>query len=413
MTASETPPRARRKANSDVDATSKPKKSARKKATKKAGAAAPAAKATAGAKPKKSAARGPRKGPSGRAKKKPSKAEPKRAKEVASSAGKAAARKTTSKAKASKNAATDEGAVLVTGICGRLGQLLVRRLHRSERVVGVDRRPFPHRPRDIVFHQLDLRRKRTRDLFRKGNIRAVVHLGVLHDLRASDKEHHAWNVVAFQKLLGYLSQYQVPKLVVLSSANVYGPVSDNPQFLSEEAPLLGAQSFRGIRDLVELDMLAQSFFWRHPDAETVILRPCHILGRVRNAPSNYLRLPRPVTMLGFDPMVQPIHEADVVHAIQLALKPGVRGIFNVRGPGEAPLSRVLGMLGRKPRPVPGFAAKPILSRMWRYRLTSFPAPELDYVRFQCMVDGKRAEETLGFSPRFNFQETLSAVDAER
>ena len=157
----------------------------------------------------------------------------------------------------------EQGAVLITGICGRLGRLLARTLHRTDRVIGIDRRPFTDRPADIDHHQIDLRRKKTRDVFRSGRIRAVIHLGVLHDLRASDKLHHSWNIVAFQKLLGYLTRYQVPKLVVLSSANVYGPQPENPQFLTEDAPLLGAQDFRGIRDLVELDMLAQSFFWRH------------------------------------------------------------------------------------------------------------------------------------------------------
>ena len=35
-----------------------------------------------------------------------------------------------------------EGAVLVTGVCGRLGKLLARELHRTDHVVGVDRRSF-------------------------------------------------------------------------------------------------------------------------------------------------------------------------------------------------------------------------------------------------------------------------------
>ncbi|MEZ4335331.1 MAG: NAD-dependent epimerase/dehydratase family protein [Sandaracinaceae bacterium] len=229
------------------------------------------------------------------------------------------------------DARTHDGAVVITGICGRLGQLLTRRLHRFDSVIGIDRRPFLGRPKDVVHHQIDLRRKKTRDIFRAGGIRAVVHLGIMHDPRASAKDHHAWNVVAFQKLLDAMIQYEVPKLVLLSSANVYGPSPDNPQFLTEEAPLLGAQHFSAIRDLVEVDMLAQSFFWRHPDTETVVLRPCHILGGVRNAPSNYLRLERPMTLMGFDPMVQVIHERDVVEAILLALQPGVRGIFNLRG----------------------------------------------------------------------------------
>ncbi|MEM9190720.1 MAG: NAD-dependent epimerase/dehydratase family protein [Myxococcota bacterium] len=307
----------------------------------------------------------------------------------------------------------EDGSILVTGICGRLGRLLTRRLHRTDDVIGIDRRPFPDRPKDVTHHSFDLRRKKTRDLFRTGRIRAVVHLGVLHNLRASDREHHSWNVVAFQKLLDYLIQYNVPKLVVLSSANVYGPQPDNPQFLTEEAPLLGAQHFRGIRDLVELDMLAQSFFWRHPGCETVILRPCHILGGVHNAASNFLRLERPVTVLGFDPMVQPIHERDVVDAIVRSLRPGVRGIFNLRGPGELPLSRALRLLGRRPIPVPGALARRALNQMWKYRLTSFPAPELDHIRFVCMVDDQRARQVLGHSPRFDMNQTVHAVDTDR
>jgi len=158
-----------------------------------------------------------------------------------------------------------------------------------------------------------------------------------------------------------------------------------------------------------MDMLAQSFFWRHPEIETVILRPCHILGAVNNAPSNYLRLPRPLTVLGFDPMVQVIHEGDVVDAIARVLEPGVRGIFNLRGPGELPLSRILRFLGRDPRPVPAFVADSALKQLWRYHLISFPPPELDHIRFICMVDDQRARGELGYAPRHDIEETLRAV----
>ena len=100
-------------------------------------------------------------------------------------------------------------------------------------------------------------------------------------------------------------------------------------------------------------MLAQSFFWKNPNVETVVLRPCHIMGRVRNAASNYARMDRPIMIMGFDPMLQVIHERDVVEAILLALEPGARGIYNLRGPGELPLSLMIRMLGKKPLSVPG------------------------------------------------------------
>jgi UDP-glucose 4-epimerase len=302
-----------------------------------------------------------------------------------------------------------EGAVLVTGICGRLGKLLARELHRTEQVVGVDRRAFPDRPKDVVHHQVDMRRKKMKDIFRGRNIRAVVHLGVLHDPRRSDRERHSWNIVAFQKLLDYMSQYEVPKLVVLSGANVYGPQANNPQFLGEDAPLLGAQHFGGMRDLVELDMLAQSFFWKHPDTETVILRPCHIVGRVHNAASNYLRLERPVMVMGFDPMMQLVHEKDVVRAIQLALRPGVRGIFNIRGPGEMPLSHLVRKAGGRPRVVPSPIAKIALDQLWKLRLSSFPSQELDHLRYVCMVDDSRARAELGYEPVHSIERVLRDV----
>lgn len=306
-----------------------------------------------------------------------------------------------------------QDAVLITGVCGRLGRLLVRSLHRERPVVGIDRRPFERKPKDVLHHQFDLRRKKTKDVIRQGNISAVVHLGTMHDPRATDRERHTWNVVGFQKVMEYARDYGVKKVVLLSSANVYGPHPDNPQFLSEDAPLLGAQHFSAIRDLTELDMLAQNFLWRHPEVETVILRPCHILGKVRNAPSNYLRLERPISILGFDPMVQVVHEKDVVSAIQLALRPGVRGVYNIKGPGELPLSHAFRALGRRPHKLPTGVAKRALNSMWRSRLSSFPAPQVDHVRFVCMVDDTRARQELGYSPRYNLVETLRAVQGLR
>jgi len=306
-----------------------------------------------------------------------------------------------------------EGAVLVTGVCGRLGKLLARELHRSDRVVGVDRRSFDDRPKDIVHHQIDMRRKKMKDIFRGRDIRAVVHLGIIHDPRRSDTERHSWNIVAFQKLLDYMTQYEVPKLVVLSGANVYGPQPNNPQFLTEDSPLLGAQHFGGMRDLVELDMLAQSFFWKNPKTETVVLRPCHVVGRVHNAASNYLRLERPVMVMGFDPMMQVVHERDVVRAIQLALRPGVRGIYNIRGPGELPLSHLVRKAGARPRLVPSPLARVALDQLWKLRLSSFPSQELDHLRYVCMVDDSLARSTLGYAPRYDLEGTLRGVDQER
>jgi UDP-glucose 4-epimerase len=192
---------------------------------------------------------------------------------------------------------------------------------------------------------------------------------------------------------------------------VYGPRGDTSGFLDEDAPLLAAQAFAEVRDLIVLDMLAQGFFWKHPSIETVILRPVHILGRVRNAPSNYLRLNPVPTLMGFDPMVQVISDMDVAKALELALTPGVRGVFNLVGPGQLPLSMAIDEVGGRRLPLPEPLARVALNRMWRWRLTTFPPPELDHIKYPCLVDGKRAERELDFEPEYTLRDTLRSVIA--
>src|ERR1041384_6320586 len=288
--------------------------------------------------------------------------------------------------------------VVVTGISGRLGRIVARRLHHDLdwQIVGLDRRPMSGRPKDIEHHQVDLRSKKARDVFRAR--------------RAARPEWSAGNVAGPPRLLEYCQVYRVPKVVLLSSANVYGPRPDNPQFLTEEAPLLAAQRFPQMRDLVEIDHLVSTFLWRAQQVETVILRPVHIVGPVHNAPSNYLRIPRPPTLLGFDPMVQLVHYQDTADAIVAALAPGRRGIYNIVGPGEVPLSAVLKELGREPVQIPHPVAKPILSLAFRLGISSFPVAELDFIRYICMVDGRRAGADLGSRPRCGLRETTHAVD---
>ncbi len=301
--------------------------------------------------------------------------------------------------------------VLVTGVCGRLGKRLVRSLHRSVHVVGVDRRPFGDKPKDVVHEQLDMRRKKLKDVFRNFKIDAVVHLGIMHDPRASAADHHSWNVAGFSKLLDYVSQFSVPKLVVLSSANAYGPQPGNAQFLTEDAPLLGGQNFSDIRDLIEVDMLAQSFFWKVPSTETVVLRPVHIVGTVRNAASNFLRLSTIPMVMGFDPMVQVIHEDDVVQSIVRALEPDKRGVFNLAGTEPLPLSRLVGLTGKPTVSIPHAVAAPVLKQMWRFRLTTFPAPELDHIRFVCMVDDRRSRDELRFQPKYEAKDCVASLSS--
>src|SRR6185295_19208381 len=107
---------------------------------------------------------------------------------------------------------------------------------------------------------------------------------------------------------------------------------------------------------------------------------------------------------------QIVHQDDVIAAIERALLPGVRGIFNLAGPPPLPLSRLLTLTGRPTLPIPHFLATSLVKRLWSFRATSFPAPELDHIRYVCMVDDRRAREVLGYSPARSIEATVRAVD---
>ncbi len=303
--------------------------------------------------------------------------------------------------------------VVVTGISGNLGRVVAKQLHREAHVIGIDRRPFVGRPKDVDHFQVDLRKKKVDEVFRRHKVDAVIHMGIMHDPRMSAEDHHSFNVLGTMKVLECAAKYGVKKVVMLSSANVYGPSPENSNFLTEDSPLMAASRFPSVRDLIEVDMLAHGFFWRHPEIETVLLRPVHIVGAaIKNAPSNYLRLKRPWVMAGFDPMVQFIHTEDVGRAMVEALRKGRKGVYNVTGPGEVPLSAVFKELGSRPMPLPHLVAKPLLRTLFKYRLASYPPEELDHIQFLCMVDGSRWQQETGWKPRFSMRETIRSVLGE-
>lgn len=301
---------------------------------------------------------------------------------------------------------------LVTSAASGLGRLVCRRLHRSFDVVAVDPAPFPDRPKDVEHAQADLRRKAAVQLVRKKRPDVVVHIGGLHTGGGGHARGGHRLIDVTVQLLKLVEQVSARKLVLLSSATLYGPSATSGNYVGEEAPLLAAGAVPDLADDISLDMMVQSFFWKRPETETVILRPVHIVGpHIDNLPTRYLKLARAPKLLGFDPMIQLVHEDDVVRALELALAPGVRGVFNVTGQTQAPLSRLFRARGITALPVPGPLLEATLARAAALRLTDIPPGELQFLRYSCLVDGARARGELGFQPRLTLTDTLADLGA--
>jgi UDP-glucose 4-epimerase len=298
--------------------------------------------------------------------------------------------------------------VLVTGASSSLGRVLCQHLHRSFDVLSLDQRPFADRPKDVEHHELDLRRKAAQTLIKKRRPDFIVHLGPIHD--EGRRVRGASQLEALAALLKIVEDTGTKKLVLLSSAMLYGPSPSSASFMSEDAPLLGGRRPGSIADGIAIDMMVQSFFWKRPETETVILRPVHVIGpHLQNVVSRYLRGPRVPTLLGFDPMMQLVHEDDVVQAVRAALAPGVRGVFNICGPTQAPLSRLIEARGASSLPLPLPLLTAALGRARALRLTRIEESDLLHLKYACLVDGRRAAEQLGYLPRHGIAESVRSL----
>ncbi len=300
--------------------------------------------------------------------------------------------------------------VLITGISGGQGRLLTRRLLENYEVCGVDRVSWDGHPGDVEVHIVDLRKKRFEDVIRTEQPTVVVHMGFIRHFQVPERERHDVNVRGTKQLLDHCVNHGVQSLVVLSSSYVYGAFPENPYFMDEDAPLSASRSYPEIRDLVEVDTLASSFLWRYPQIRTCVLRPVNVLGYyVHSMIGRYLRETRVPTVMGFDPMMQFIHEEDISEAIALTLEHGLQGVFNVTGPGEVPLHTAIRETGGRALSMPELMMRPLFARAFRWGLIPYPAGAIDYLKYPITISGERFVEATNFRPLFSLEEIFQSL----
>ena len=300
--------------------------------------------------------------------------------------------------------------VLITGISGGQGRLVARRLAEEHRVVGVDVARWRNCPEGIRTFQVDLRKRRFEDVVRTERPTAVVHMAFLRHNQRDEPARHDVNVRGTKELLDHCVKYDVKQLLVFSNGQVYGASPENPYYMDEDAPLSASRSYPEIRDLVELDTLASTFIWKNPEIQTCVLRPCNVLGpHVNSVLRQYLSLTRVPTVMGFNPMMQFIHEDDVSEAITLALDCSLRGVFNLAGPGEVPLHTAIRETGGVAWPVPDPVLRRMFDRFFHWGMWPYPPGVLDSLKFPVSLSGQRFVEETGFRCFYGLPEIFDSV----
>ena len=305
---------------------------------------------------------------------------------------------------------SQERIVLVTGVARPWGSRVASRLLTEAgcKVIGLDAEcPATENP-GLDFVQADIRNPLLVDLLKANKVDTVCHLAFAGTRRRSESAFDL-NVMGTAKLMGACAAAGVRKVVLKSSMTVYGARATNSAFLPEDQKLRRSRSYGYLRDRVEVESFCSDFRRREPDVLLTILRFPSIVGpTVSTRMTRFLREPWAPSLLGFDPMMQIVHEEDVVSALVHVVLNDLPGVFNVAAEGVLPLSKIRGLAGKPHLPIfhkfvywggmlPGG-----ISRFLDRCLPLDP----DYIRYPWVGDLARMREELGFEPAYTAEETL-------
>ncbi len=279
------------------------------------------------------------------------------------------------------------------------------------RIVAVDIVNPPTSGHKTRFYQVDLTEPsvdaRLSEILKAEAVDTFVHLAFLASPTYATAWAHELESVGTKHVLDACREQQVGKFVLWSETLLYGPHPDNPNFLTEAHPLRGLRGSRFLTDRIGAERETRRFAEQDPGRVVTILRLAPMLGpTVQSYVTRWLSRRIVPTMMGFDPLLQALHELDAVAAFKLAIDRDVPGTFNIVGDGVLPVSTVVKLAGRFAVPVPHFVAHQVNSVLWAAHFNEAPPAFLDLLRYLCVADGHRAREELGFLPAFTTREAV-------
>lgn len=306
--------------------------------------------------------------------------------------------------------------IALTGGASFRGHLLLKRLIELPQVKEIHvfdiKAPLVHAAK-VIFHRVDLTRDGAdsivSNLLTQNKIRCLIH-GALHSGpgRNSSMRREVETIGTFH-ILNALAEAKVERCVVLADTFVYGAHSQNPNFITESYPLRNSgPDF--VRARVDVEKQFAEFQKDYPQCEVCILRFAPILGpNSTNVRARYFLVGIIPKVLGYDPLLQFIHEDDAADAMLQAIFTRAKGIFNIVGKGVLPLSTGIHLSGRFPVPVATPVCKTVFSLGFMLRIWDLPSAMVPFFQYLCVADGSRASKVLKFKPRYSSRQALKAL----
>lgn len=305
--------------------------------------------------------------------------------------------------------------VLVTGVGGTLGGTVAARLAANpdiERVLGVDTTPPVAGARGRVeFVRLDIRNPMIAKVISSAGVDTVVHASNLVNPPGPARRSHLkeLNVIGTMQLLAACQRSRtVRKLVVKSTAAVYGAGSRAPAVFAEDDPPAEIATSGYAKDAVEVEGYVRGFARRRPDVVVTTLRLANVIGPgVDTVMTRYFALPVVPTVFGFDARMQLLHVDDALAVLERAATHDLPGVYNAGGDGVLMLSQAIRKAGRVPLPLLR-SAIPAMATLFRGgRPVDFSPDQMRFLNYGRVLDTTRLKTAFGYPPRWT---TAAAFD---
>ncbi len=305
--------------------------------------------------------------------------------------------------------------IAITGVNSFVGSNLIRRLSNDPRyhIVAIDIKKPDFLEKGAKFYKIDLTEPVVdgviAEIFKKEKIEQVVHLAFLSSPIRNTTFSHELEVIGTLNIIHAASAVKLNKFVIRSTTMAYGANATNPNFLTEQHPLRAGSEMAYLRDKMEIENVVRRFSEKNPNTTVSVLRVCNIMGpTIKNFFTSYLSSPVVMTIMGYDPLFQFVHEEDVIDIFRLVVDGNFQGIFNIVGRGVLPFSTILKLAGKISLPFPYPIAHATVSALWSLDLSPVPPAFLNFLRYICVADGNKAKRVLNFQARYTTKDSVES-----
>lgn len=303
--------------------------------------------------------------------------------------------------------------VLVTGVAGSFASRVARRLAELgddagiDKVVGIDTTLPEGDLGRTKFVRADIRTPVIGKVIAVEDVDTVVHLDVNPPQRGRPGGKEL-NVIGTMQLLAACQRSStVGKLVLGSSAAVYGCSSRDPAMFTES--LLARSGVRSgfPKDIVEVESYVRGFSRRRPDVIITTVRAAQVLHPDIDSPLRaYFSNPVLPAVLGFDPRLQFLSLVDALEIFAQSVEHDRPGTFNAAGDGVVLLSQAARRLGRPLLPMPPLGFATAASRVVRAMGSDIPPDLHRLLTFGRAIDTTALRDIFGYEPARTSQETF-------